>query len=145
MNFSDAIEIKNNKKEFIKMCEQHMDEFEEKVYKAKTNIVPAWSCKDTLLKIVSNTLKQADRQFLTNTPWNTNYKLFSLTFLYNTAFDLAISGQFHIFRGMLTDEGKSLKAFIHFCMPKLVEFGDFTEEEAKEQLSIVEEDIASVG
>ena len=65
--------------------------------------------------------------------------------VYNVCSNRAESGRYHIYRGMLNPEGEEYWKITKRILSDLVEDGVFKEEWAHEQLSIIEENIRSVG
>ena len=57
---------------------------------------------------------------------------------------MVASGEFSLFRN-LTPEGNTLFYFVQYLMYRLVEVGEWSEEQRKEELKALKEEIASVG
>ena len=76
-----------------------------------------------------------------------DYNFLSYKLIYNSAFDLLSSGKFHLYYGVLNpmNESTHLYKICISCLNWYIETSRCTEEQKREQLEILDENIKSVG
>ncbi len=116
------------------------------LYECNKNDVSFSHCKEPLvaqLRFVSETrssIEDAAR-------WPTNFDYFDLSYklIVSFSFDMISSGRYHIHRGMLTSQGESLRLMHKHALHYIFSRGLISEQDYTDQISIISENIDSVG
>lgn len=112
------------------------------VISSQSNRYP--SCEDIIMKQVDSMIGARFNEF---DEWESDidYTRIAIANLYNITFDMAASGQYHVYKGVLTQEGSQLSHICRVTLEKALKNGYITEEEKDDQLSALYENISYIG
>lgn len=102
------------------------------------------SCEDIIMAKLDSEIMSHIDEF---DEWedDVDYSKVSISNLYNIAFDMVASGQYHLYTGILKPDGQQLRYICSKCLEKANRNGYITTEEMKQQLRVLQESIQEVG
>ena len=130
---------KKNIKFMILLCERLIDEYE-------TEKTAAPSCKNDVIEEISKLLNRSKKE-LNEWEADINHIRIAHSLLANTCYDLLASGNYHIYTGMLNPMkcgSRMMKVYLR-CMDYAVKTNEITEQEKIEQITMLKEQMSSVG
>lgn len=112
------------------------------VIAAQSSSLP--SCEDLIMQKVDSIIETNYDEFQ---EWENDidYNRVAIANLYNLTFDMATSGQYHLYRGVLQPIGVQLSNICRACLKKSCKYGYITEEEMREQLQALTDGIQEYG
>lgn len=102
------------------------------------------SCEDLIMQKVDSIIESKYDEFK---EWENDidYNRVAIANLYNLTFDMATSGQYHLYRGVLQPIGIQLSNICRACLKKACKNGYITEEEMWGQMQALTEGIQEYG
>lgn len=102
------------------------------------------SCEDIIMAKLDSEIRSHINEF---DEWedDVDFSKVSISNLYNIAFDMVASGQYHLYRGFLQPDGQQLRNICTKCLEKANKNGYITTGEMEEQLRVLHESIQEVG
>lgn len=130
---------RKNIKLMLSLCEKIIDEYE-----IDSSLSP--SCKKDVLEEILKLLNQSKKEL---NEWDDtlNHTKIAHSLLANTCFDLLASGTYHIYTGTMNPMrcGPRMMNVYLKCMDYAVETKELTEEEKKQQISMLKEQMSWAG
>ena len=102
-------------------------------------------CERVLLSSIKECMDNSTYSF--EDVQDTEFEIEAYKLIYSFSFDLLCSGQFHVYRGVLNElnESTHLMKICKKCLDYACKIGSITEDERKEQLEILRDEIRCVG
>lgn len=111
------------------------------------NTLELTSCVGILKPLINNQISKDKKKIREVIKMGTSPKIIALTMVANLAGDLAESGQFHLYRGVLNPMtgGEALIKVYNDIIEQLVDIGEITKETGKRNKNQIIENIKTVG
>ena len=137
--FLKNIKYRKNAQRLRNICSDLINNYEKQEFKP--------SCHDDIMKLINGRILSAKEEISTWEDYDTDYITIAHSLLANAAFDLLVSGKYHIYYGMLNPMSCSDNLFdvYKMCMQYAEDKHEIDPDTRKEQYQLLLQCIAEAG